>query len=294
MSHHLSERTFVIDEHRHIGYAASRPTRAAADIVAEMDRLGVDHAVIVAGAAKPLTREEELAAETDTYAIVEEYLQTGESNACIERLQRETVDQSLVFEALKTGAGRLFGGYILNPWLLDTEFDSARRAVREFGLRYIKLHPWGNAFAADDRNVMEPVVELGSELDVPLWFHTGYGPGTEPERVGALADAFPRVRLIMGHACVCGRPDAVADIVRSHENLWMDLADAGDDAMRTVINGAPEDRIMLASDDPWGFPLDRFCLAAQIERVLRVARGQTRLKRKILGGNAAQLLKIGA
>lgn len=283
----------VIDEHRHIGYASSRPARLAEDIVRELDQLGVGHAVIVAGDAKPATREEELAEEKDTYPIVEEYLHTGRLTPDIECLHRQVCDQSLVFKALKARNGRLLGGYILNPWLVGAEFDRAREAVREYGLRYIKLHPWMHAFAPDDRTVMGPVVELALELDVPLWVHASYGPGTEPERIARLAKEFPAAKVIMGHACCGGDAEKVAEIVRAHESLWVDLAEATEQAMRRVIEAVPEDRTMLASDDPWGFPLETFSLQAQMEKVRSATEGKPHLRRRIMGENAAQLLKIG-
>jgi predicted TIM-barrel fold metal-dependent hydrolase len=280
----------IIDEHRHIGYAASHPARTAEDIVAELDELHVDCAVIVAGEKKPLTREEELASDEDTGPAVEEYLQTGLMTDQIASLHQQVYDQSMVFDAVEAHKGRLFGGYILNPWLVDTEFDKAREAIKKYGLRYIKLHPWTNAFAPDNKDVMGPVVDLAVEFDLPLWFHTSYGPGTEPERMARLAETFPKVRVILGHG-LCGSDGAkVAAIVESHEDIWVDFALASEEAMRKVIQVAPEDRMMLASDDPWGLPSNS--LSAQIEKSLRVTEARPRLRTKIMGGNAMGLLKI--
>jgi predicted TIM-barrel fold metal-dependent hydrolase len=282
----------VIDEHRHIGYAASRPARTAADIVAELDRLGVQCAVVIAGAARPATRDEELAADEDTSGLVEEYLRTGATTPRIEQFHRHVYDQSLVFEAVAAHPGRLIGAYILNPWLGDAGSRAAREAVEGYGFRYLKLHPWTHAFAPDDLRVMGPVAELALQLDVPLWFHTSYGPGAEPERPAQLAAHFPRLPIIMGHVLCGGRAGEVAALMQAQANLWADLAEASEDAMRALLAGAPAGRIMLASDDPWGFPLAEFSLEAQIGKVKRVTAGRPELRRAILGGNAAGLLRL--
>jgi len=283
----------TIDIHRHVGHAASRTARAAEDIVRELDELRVDCAVLLAGEAQPLMREEELAADADTGPLVEAYLRTGRITEQIERCHCRVCDHSLVFAAVEANPGRLYGGYILNPWLVDSEFDRARGAFRQYGLRYIKLHPWVNAFAPDDLKVMGPVADLAAELEVPLWFHTSYGPGSEPERMARLAEAFPEVQVILGHG-LCGTDGRrVAGLLTTHGNLWLDVAEATADAIGQVVAAAPGDRIMLASDDPWGMPCHSYSLAAQMVKVLNVTAGKPSLMQAILGRNAARLLKLG-
>jgi predicted TIM-barrel fold metal-dependent hydrolase len=62
--------------------------------------------------------------------------------------------------------------------------------------------------------------------------------------------------------------------------------------MRAVIANGPEDRLMMATDDPWGHPYGELSLAGIMKSVQEITAGNERLRRKIMGENATKLLKI--
>jgi len=289
----------IIDEHRHIGNCESRGNPTMAEIIADLDRTGADLAVIAPGsppADEEVSRQEESDATMDLYKLVGEYLESGVRTPYIEGLQRRTTYHDLVLEAVRESEGRILGAYFLNPHLGGDAYDEARANIREYKLRYIKLHPPLHAFAADDTRVLGPVMELAQELDVPLWFHSSSGPGTEPERVVSLARRFPDKQIIMGHVLTQGLlPEAqntpkVIDAANSAANLWIDLAGCPLTSMARVFAEAPQDRIMMGTDSPYHHdtPLEKM-----IPAIREATADDAELGRKILGGNAARLLKIG-
>lgn len=286
----------IIDEHRHIGFADSRPERTAEGIVKELDRLDVDCAIIAPGAKrqKQMSREEEIAQTLDIYGIAQRLLESGEVTPEVERLRSISVDNSETLAASKAYPDRLYGCWFLNPWLRD-EYDKGRNAIREDGFKYVKLHPPMHLFAADDAKAMGPVMELARELGVPVWLHSSEGPGAEYWRMVSLAKQFPGVDVIAGHVhCGLGEAEviAVARATVDMKNLYIDLADTSLKAMWQSITNASPDRLMLSSDDPWGFPLDEYGLPAMMEKVETLTEGNKDLRRKITGDNAARLLKM--
>jgi len=64
----------IIDEHRHIGNCAARGNPTMADILCELDKLGVDCAVIASGSHpvdEPVSRQDEYASTMDCYRVAE-------------------------------------------------------------------------------------------------------------------------------------------------------------------------------------------------------------------------------
>ena len=269
-----------------------------ADILSEMDDLGVDFAVVAPGgppAEEEVSRQEEWDATMDLYRLVGEYLEGGAKTPYIEGLQRETPYHDVMLEAVRESGGRLLGAWWLNPHLGTEAFNEARGSIREYGLRYIKIHPPCHAFAADDAEVLGPVMELAQELDVPLWFHSSSGPGTEPERLVKLARGFAKNRIIMGHVLTQGIcPEAqntpkVIDAANAAANLWIDLAGCPFTSMPRVFTEAPQDRLMMSTDSPWHHDTS---LDKMIPAVREATADNPVLRGKIMGGNAARLLRI--
>src|SRR3990170_5615828 len=67
----------------------------------------------------------------------------------------------------------------------------------------IKIHPAGNRHYPNDHRLW-PAYEMAQELDVPVLFHAGrlFGdeaPFSHPRYFGEIAEAFPRLRMILGH-----------------------------------------------------------------------------------------------
>ena len=283
----------IIDEHRHVGYCGSNGTRTAGEIIAEMDRLGVDRAVVAPGGMTdegPMSQEEDVARQRVLMEAVRRCIEGGRVMREVEERRRRRIDHDDVLEAVDAYGERLLGCWWVNPWRGEEDLEKARAGVRERGLRYWKVHPMCHVFAADDE-VMDPVMACAGEADVPVWFHSSYGPGTEVGRIANLARRFPETQVILGHAGVTdleGRASSAQAAAAAGElaNVWIDLSDCRMESMQRMIEDGPADRLMLASDDPFG------SLERQMGQVRRIVGSDKASLEKIMGENAARLLKI--
>lgn len=288
----------IIDEHRHIGVCGGRAVRRADDIVQELDKLGVDHAVIAAsGVAKEaalMPRDQEYSETMEQFRLMGDYFKTGQLNDQVRAYQAMTVDHGELLEAVRSTDGRLIGTWWLNPWLVDDIAKEVRAAVRGYNLRYFKLHPSTHAFAADDAPALANALELAQQLEIPVWFHTSSGPGAEFERMVTVAKLFPRVQVILGHVG-SGDSEGTKHALRAAEatvaqaNVWYDLSHCSARALAKVLRAANEDRLLMASDDPWGGEIR---LEQMLINVRQVTADNECLRRKIMGENSAHLLRI--
>ncbi len=136
---------------------------------------------------------------------------------------------------------------------------------------------------------------FAAEYDLPLlthsWSVSSYNPVQQlsvPARFERYVQAFPQVRLVLGHAG--GRGRERADAVRmaaAYPDVYLDIS--GDvfcyRLLETLLETVPAEKILFGSDFPW---LD---LRANFTRVLLSDIGD-RAKEAILGQNARQVYRL--
>jgi predicted TIM-barrel fold metal-dependent hydrolase len=180
------------------------------------------------------------------------------------------------------------------------------RAVREW--RFRGVGELGGVDLLDPR--CEVIFETCAELGVPLLVHTGIGlpafllkHGT-PLVVEEIANRHPALTIVAAHAGMPWVIESVAVAVRN-ENVWLDLSAlpaANDRAVDAVLSLALqhglEDRLLFGSDFPMIDParyarkLRRAGVPAWLRWPLGLPRVTAAARRKILGENAARLLKL--
>lgn len=145
-------------------------------LVAEMDAAGVDRSCVF---------------------VVDYALLTGEPGVSIEEQNR------LVAEAVKRFPDRLVGFFSIDP-RRPQALDMFRRAVEDWGLKGLKLHPAPGWYAYD--KVVYPLYEQCLEYKLPVLVHTGSQPGPmksrfcRPVYVDDAASDFPELPIIMAHS----------------------------------------------------------------------------------------------
>ena len=283
-----------IDEHRHIGNCGSRKEVLAEDILKDLDECDVDKAIIAPGSHKIKTLDEEVKYTADFFSAVKMFFDTGEITPQIEAFQKNTPCHDKVIEAIEQNSDRLLGCWWLNPHLKQDGIIKAYNNISKYSLKYIKLHPPQHAFKADDFDLLEPVVRLAIKLDIPLWFHSNSGPGTEARRLKKLALNFKDVKIIMGHILLSSlipekeNTPFVTETVKKVKNLWIDLSSARKSSLSYVIKECPEDKLLMATDTPW----HGTSLKEMIENIKEICKGNGKLKEKIMGKNASKLLNL--
>lgn len=241
------------------------------DFIAEMDRLGID----VAGLA----------------AIVPTSPELGDSS------------NEFIYECVQRYPERLFGWCSVVPYELAAPAQ-LEHYVRDMGFKGLKLHPPIQGFAPSDPRIF-PTIRKAIELDVPILIHTGviyiqharirFG---DPLEIDDLALAVPEAKIVMAHGDPLG-PHAA--MVGKHPNVYMDtsihfatfarlIPGLGETIiMRHVTGITPvQDKVMFGSDTA-PTVLERFAENLEPIKALNVPDD---VKSKLLGGNAARLLKL--
>jgi len=240
---------------------------SADDLIAAMDRAGVDQAVVFGFG----WREMDLCRRDNDY----------------------------VTESVARYPNRLIGFGIINPAAGSEAVQEVERCAAS-GLRGLgELMPDGQEYRLDDEKVMAPIVEAAQALDLILLTHcsepVGHlypGKGTvTPDEVIRFARLFPNVTLVCAHwgggTIFYELMPEVANVMR---NVYYDTAASPylyqDDIFALAARWAPG-KVLFATDFPLVSPAR---LIARVE----AARMPTATCRRILGGNAWRVLKLGA
>ncbi|RLG46407.1 MAG: hypothetical protein DRN92_05325 [Thermoproteota archaeon] len=149
----------IIDGHVFVGKSIFMEQKVD-DLLAEMDRLGIEASVIVAPPPGPF------------YEDANEF----------------------VMEAAKKHPNRLIPLYHANPQL-EKEEERVRDALDVEGFVGIQLDPTNDGYFLRS-HVVEPVVKVAEELGRPVYVHSGDSIFCPPEYVADLASKFESVNFI--------------------------------------------------------------------------------------------------
>lgn len=166
-------------------------------------------------------------------------------------------------------------------------------AIRDAGLKGVKLHPLYQNFAVDDPRVF-PLYDAIQQNDLVLLCHAGYDIGfgnvdlAAPQRFLAILDNFPKLRMVMAHLGGWKYYDRFLETICGRD-VWIDTSFAAGyctEAQRAaILSRHDSDRIVFASDSPWGG------MSLQIEFVEGFPVSDE-LREKIFYHNAARLLGL--
>ena len=124
------------------------------------------------------------------------------------------------------------------------------RSVEELGLKGLKFHPWLQSFPANS-SYLDPCLKICSKYRLPVLFHTGTPPYSQPFQVLEQARRFPDVPFIMGHF---GKL-IFLDAVRSAElcpNVYLETSGAQVADLAFALERIPAERILFGTDLPIG------------------------------------------
>ena len=267
----------LIDAHHHIGHAGLHGTHSADEVVETMTEYGIEKTVVMPIDMGDTEYQEAMLA-------LPRFIETGARDGALVKAQEKHVDNSAVAAAVEKYPNRLIGFFWVNPWLGERAAREAEEGVRRGVCRGFKLHPILSGFPAN-HEVVYPILELAKRLDVPVLFHSGLGPGAECWRIGELADRFPDVSIVMGHAGYLGQTRDAVRIAKKTDRVMLELSAAASLAVKWAIDEAPIEQLLFGSDGPLGHPY------VQMKKI-QVAEPADETRQLILGQNAAKLLKI--
>lgn len=246
----------VIDAHCHMGrwFNFNIPANTAADMVAQMDRLGI-RACIAAH-----------------HSSIGPDFRYGNDE---------------VLRAIEEFPGRIYGYATVNPHYGDEELTDELERCISAGMVGIKIHPDLHQYPADGPKYT-CVWEFANDHCLPLLCHTTTGGYNGVNMFRALAEKYPNMKIILGHSGFGSEgADQAIQAVLEHPNIYMDIAQSTimyGTLERMVRQGGAE-RVLFGSDMPFLDP------RPQIGRVA-CAKISDDEKRLVFGLNASKVFRI--
>jgi len=193
----------------------------------------------------------------------------------------------IVYEATQRSNGRLIPLATVHPDFGEESVVELERCLTDLGMRGAKFHPWLQGMSMS-HPVMDDLVSLCGEKDVPVIFHDGTPCYSMSSQVGGLALRFPDTTFVLGHAGLleCWR-SAISYMNRS-DNLWCTLCGPYLGAIQAILDNVDNSRIMWGSDFGFGWadPIDYRLNLLNYAEMSDESRGM------VMGGNAIRLFGI--
>ncbi|MDA4120858.1 MAG: amidohydrolase family protein [Thaumarchaeota archaeon] len=160
---------------------------------------------------------------------------------------------------------RKFGGRLVpfagvDPNAGKEALKELKRAVRQLGMRGLKIHSSANSVYLNDKRRMYPIYDFCQEERVPILFHTGTtGLGdcevkySKPELLDEVCQDFPDLKAVMAHF---GWPwsDVTMALALRNPNIFIDISGWKPRYLPGNIfpymNGILQDRFLFGTDYP--------------------------------------------
>jgi uncharacterized protein len=178
--------------------------------------------------------------------------------------------------------GRLVPFCRLDP--AESPLAEAERCLAA-GARGIKLHPRAQDFVFDGPE-MDGVFALAETASVPILIHAGRGLPPLAEGLVDLALRHPGAVLILAHGAICDQ-GILTTRLADHPGVLYDTSCFFPLDVIELFARAPAERIVFASDPPYGMPATSLYMALRVARFAGLDESTTR---EVLGGTMARLL----
>ena len=205
----------IFDSHNHIGFRQGNVGQHAEDMIRNMDKAGVDKAVV--------------------FTFIEKM-----DNVYVSRMVRKFPD-------------RLTGYALLNSFDKDTD-QQFMHAIFELGLRGLKLDTPRRGFALNSFDLLNPVMSICSTYRLPvIAYGANDNPYTHPYKYGELAARYPKVNFILAHMGILYATGQAIEMAKEHSNLYLETSNANASAIRDAIKKAGAEKVLFGTDTPFSF-----------------------------------------
>jgi predicted TIM-barrel fold metal-dependent hydrolase len=202
-----------------------------------------------------------------------------------ERRPAYRIPNDRVLEWARDSDGRLLPFCRLDP--SEGPLAESERCLQA-GARGIKLHPRAQDFVFDGRE-MDDVFGLAESAGVPILIHAGRGLPPLAEGLVALAMRHPQAVLILAHGAICDQ-GILTSRLADHAGVLYDISCFFPLDVIELFARVPAERIVFASDPPYGRPAPTLYLALRVARQAGLDEATTR---NVLGGTMAMLMDQG-
>jgi predicted TIM-barrel fold metal-dependent hydrolase len=212
----------------------------------------------------------------------------GARRACVfplhdpERRPAYRVPNDRVLQWARESDARLIPFCRLDP--AEEPLAEGERCLSD-GARGIKLHPRAQDFVFDGQEI-DAVFGLAESANVPILIHAGRGLPPLAEGLVALALRHPGAVLILAHGAICDQ-GILTTRLADHPGVLYDISCFFPLDVIELFARVPAERIVFASDPPYGRPAPTLYLALRVARQAGLDEGTTRA---FLGETMAGLL----
>jgi hypothetical protein len=212
----------------------------------------------------------------------------GARRACVfplhdpERKPAYTVPNDRVLAWAAESDGRLTPFCRLDP--AEDPIAEGERCLAA-GARGIKLHPRAQDFDFDG-DEMEGIFGLAESAQVPILIHAGRGLPPLAEGLVQLALRHPGAVLILAHGAICDQ-GILTTRLADHPGVLYDISCFFPLDVIELFARVPAERIVFASDPPYGMPATSLYMALRVARQIGLDESATRA---LLGGTMAGLI----
>jgi len=265
---------------------ASLYARALAPFLAETERMRPANAEVI-------DAHTHLGLDEDGRSLTPEQLLSqldaaGARRACVfplhdpERRPSYSVPNDRVLAWAADSDDRLVPFCRLDP--AEAPLAEAERCLT-IGARGIKLHPRAQDFNFDGP-AMNEVFALAESERVPILIHAGRGLPPLADGLADLALRHPGAVLILAHGAICDQ-GILTSRLAEHPGVLYDISCFFPLDVIELFARAPAERIVFASDPPYGMPSTTLYMALRVAAQAGLDEETTRL---VLGGTMASLL----
>ncbi|MEA2314594.1 MAG: uncharacterized protein QOI03_1286 [Solirubrobacteraceae bacterium] len=212
----------------------------------------------------------------------------GARRACVfplhdpDRHPAYRIPNDRVLEWAAEAGGRLVPFCRLDP--AEEPLKESERCLAA-GARGIKLHPRAQDFVFDSEE-LDQVFALAETAAVPILIHAGRGLPPLAQGLVDLALRHPGAVLILAHGAICDQ-GILTSRLAEHPGVLYDISCFFPLDVVELFARVPAERIVFASDPPYGAPATTLYMAL---RVAAQARLDEDAVRALLGGTMAALL----
>jgi len=182
--------------------------------------------------------------------------------------------------------------FIFLPIIFNKKVTEFEELIINFKPAGLKLHPLQNFKI--DKKILDPWFNLAKKYDLIVYIHTDWVPSTEwkknknlmAETFGKIAELYPNVKIIMGHA---GSNDSYLNVwkyVKKYKNVFVETSlSPTPQELEKVVYKADETRLLFGSDYPFSK------IEGEIMKIYKMRRISQEQKEAIFYDNALKLLK---
>lgn len=190
-----------------------------------------------------------------------------------------------IAEAVQKYPDRLIGYARMNPRYGDAAIELFDRAIRDYGMRGLKLHPVSYGQHPTNPQTLD-IIRHAASLNVPTLFHCGDEEYTMPLQVAEAAKLVPEATIILGHMGGYFHVRDAIRVGRRHPNLILETSAMPYPAMiKEAVDALGAERILFASDGPGCDP------TIEVEKVRRAGLTPEQ-EALIFSGNSERILGL--